>query len=114
MMHNEPINMTQLNELISLLDQGMGDLCTHYLTDSQRDMDNIQLAYAQLDEPLAITSVQSLRGASGNIGATVLEDLCRQLQLECKSGRLASSDVIIQSIREELHRVRLFLSAQFH
>ena len=108
-----PINTAQLQELKSFLGDDINDLLTDYLQDSLVQMKRIHAAYEQADLNLATHSVQSLKGASANIGATELEILCQKLHLECKAGRLRGSDVIIHALDEELSRVNRYLRAEF-
>ncbi len=108
-----PINTAQLQELKSFLGDDINDLLTDYLKDSQLQMKRIHTAYEHADLDLAANSVQSLKGASANIGATELETLCLKLHLECKAGRLRASDVIIHALDQELTRVNHFIRAEF-
>jgi len=108
-----PINTAQLQELKSFLGDDINDLLNDYLKDSQQQMKQIHAAYEQADLNLAANSVQSLKGASANIGATELEVLCHKLHVECKAGRLRLSDVIIHALEEELSRVNRFIRTEF-
>jgi HPt (histidine-containing phosphotransfer) domain-containing protein len=108
-----PINPAQLQELKSFLGDDINDLLADYLKDSLVQMKQIHAAYEQADLNLATNSVQSLKGASANIGATELETLCHKLYAECKAGRLRASDVIIHALDEELGRVNRYLRAEF-
>lgn len=108
-----PINTAQLQELKSFLGDDINDLLADYLKHSQLQMKQIHAAYEQADLNLATNSVQSLKGASANIGATELEILCHKLHAECKAGRLRGSDVIIHALDEELTRVNCFIRTEF-
>ena len=97
----------------NILGDDINDLLNDYLKDSQQQMKQIHAAFEQADLNLAANSVQSLKGASANIGATELEILCHKLHVECKAGRLRLSDVIIHALEEELSRVNRFIRTEF-
>ncbi len=105
-----PINQAQFQELRELLDEEFDSLIMAYLNDSRIRMQTVLTAYEQNDNSKGYEAIHSLKGASANLGATTLAEHCLKLQMECKAGRLRNSDVLIQTIQEELNRVNEYLN----
>jgi HPt (histidine-containing phosphotransfer) domain-containing protein len=109
-----PVNQAQFQELRELLDDEFDSLIQSYLTDSQLRMQRVMTAFDQNDNTLGYESIHSLKGASANLGASRLAELCLKLQMECKAGRIRNADVLIQSIAEEVARVNAYLQTQMN
>lgn len=107
-----PINPSQLQELRELLDEEFGSLLRSYLLDSQTRLNAIQTAFDHRDNSKGYEAVHSLKGASANLGAVHLAELCLKLQVECKAGRIRDAELLIQMIQEEQNRVSQYLLEQ--
>lgn len=105
----EPVNNAQLLELKDLLGDEFEELVATFLHESQTHINTIQTAFDQANNTLGTTAAQSLKGESANLGATELTLFCQKLILECKANRIQHSDVLVHTVREELHRVNHFL-----
>lgn len=108
----EPVNTAQLLELRDLLGDAFDELISTFLHESQTHIKTILAAYDQANNTLGTTAAQSLKGESANLGATDLTTFCQNLVLECKANRIQHSDVLVQNVQEELHRVNHFLKLQ--
>ncbi|GAC1371941.1 MAG: hypothetical protein NVS3B3_05580 [Aquirhabdus sp.] len=108
----EPVNKAQLLELKDLLGDEFDDLIANFLHESQTHLHTIITAFEQSDNSLGSSAAQSLKGESANLGATELTSFCQKLILECKANRIQHSDVLVHTVREELHRVNHFLRHQ--
>lgn len=104
------INLAQLQELRELLDDEFDSLIQAYIVDSQIRLNSVQYAYEQNDNSKGYEAIHSLKGASANIGAIRLAELCLKLQMECKAGRISSNDLLIQMIHEEQQQISDYLS----
>jgi len=107
-----PINPSQLQELRELLDEEFDSLLRSYLVDSQTRLKAIQTAFDHRDNSKGYEAVHSLKGASANLGAVHLAELCLKLQIECKAGRIHDAELLIQMVQEEQNRVSQYLHEQ--
>lgn len=107
-----PINPSQLQELRELLDEEFDSLLRSYLVDSQTRLQAIQTAFEHRDSSKGYEAVHSLKGASANLGAVHLAELCLKLQIECKAGRIHDAELLIQMVQEEQNRVSAYLLEQ--
>lgn len=108
----EPVNTAQLLELKDLLGDEFDDLIANFLHESQTHLKTIMTAFEQANNSLGSGAAQSLKGESANMGATELTTFCQNLILECKANRIQHSEVLVHTVREELHRVNHFLRQQ--
>ena len=107
-----PINPSQLQELRELLDEEFDSLLRSYLVDSQTRIQAIHSAFDNRDSSQGYEAVHSLKGASANLGAVHLAELCLKLQSECKAGRIHDAELLIQMVQEEQGRVSSYLLEQ--
>lgn len=105
----EPINKAQLSDLRYLLGDAFEELISTFQRESQTHLKTILTAYEQYNNALGMTAAQALKGVSGNIGANELAAYCQKLIMQCKDHRLQHSEVFVQAVLEELHRVSHFL-----
>lgn len=107
----DPINQAQFAELKDLLGNEFTEMVQLYVNDSRKRLDMVQQAFSQANNQLGYEAIHSLKGASANVGASVLPELCLRLQNECRAGRIAQSDVLIHTIEEESVRLNQALLA---
>ncbi len=107
-----PIKPSQLQELRELLDDEFDSLLRSYLVDSQTRLDAIQAAFDHRDHTKGYEAVHALKGASANLGAVHLAELCLKLQNECKAARIHEAELLIQMVQEEQNRVSQYLLEQ--
>ncbi|MGF7185864.1 PAS domain S-box-containing protein [Desulfitispora alkaliphila] len=58
-----------------------------FSVDALRVVEEIEDAYEKRDFSLLKTSVHKIKGATGNIGATKVMDICKEIELELEKGR---------------------------
>jgi histidine phosphotransfer protein HptB len=104
-----PINQAQLQELRELLDDEFDTLIESYIADSKIRLKAVQHAFDHNDNAAGYEAIHSLKGASANIGATRLADMCLKLQMECKANRISSNELLIQMVQEEQQAVSAYL-----
>jgi HPt (histidine-containing phosphotransfer) domain-containing protein len=87
----------------------MSGLARLFLTDAAVQMMGIQNALAQDDVAAVDRSAHRLSGASANLGAVRLADLCGTLATEAAAGGVADGPATLALIGAELDRVRVAL-----
>jgi len=77
------LDISILDGIRSLQNEGEPDVLTElinlYIKDSSAHMQRVSLAFSQKDEPLLRRSLHSLKGISGNLGATRFSRYCSEL-----------------------------------
>lgn len=77
------IDVSILDGIRSLQSEGEPDVLTElinlYLRDSKAHMDRVSLAFSHKDAALLRGSLHSLKGISGNLGATRFSNYCYEL-----------------------------------
>lgn len=108
------INQAQLQELRELLDDEFEQLIESYIADSMTRIKAVKSAFEQRDNTRGYEAVHSLKGASANIGASRLAEMCLKLQTECKANRISQNELLIQMIEEEQQAVSSYLLAHMN
>lgn len=101
----ETIDDVQFEEMRELLDEDFTDLVKAFILDSKARVQEIQKAYAEDDNATGYDAVHALKGASANLGAPLLADLCYKLQMQCRGRNINDSRALIESIENELKAV---------
>jgi DNA-binding response OmpR family regulator len=109
----DPARLAMLREL----DGGDGSLLTavvsEFVGDSTRQIVAVSTALRQGDPRVVERAVHTLRGASANLGATTLADLCGELEALARASALAMAPDLLDSIRAEHVRVCSALDVVF-
>jgi PAS domain S-box-containing protein len=109
----DPARLAMLREL----DGGDGQLLTavvsEFVGDSTRQIVAVSTALRQGDPQVVERAVHTLRGASANLGATTLADLCGELEALARASALAMAPDLLDSIRAEHVRVCSALDVVF-
>lgn len=107
-MFDNHIDRKVLSELQDVMEGEYLNLLVVFLDDAQRRLDQLHAAHDTEELRMA---AHSLKGSSGNMGAQVLADLCRQLEERLKQPPLlAIEDLINQIYREHATVRQLFLA----
>jgi two-component system, sensor histidine kinase and response regulator len=88
----------------------MGQLTELFLTDADARMKTLHLALARDDAAEVGRSAHTLSGASANLGATGLAQLCATLATDGAAGDLAGGGALLGAVEIELERVRIALT----
>ena len=78
------LDMEQLNELKEVLEDEFQVLINTYLIDAQLRLKLIEEGLDIKNYEQVRLAAHSLKGASANIGALILAQLCEQLEHDCK------------------------------
>jgi len=109
----DPERLATLREL----DGGDGELLnavvSEFVGDSTRQLVDVSTAVRQGDPDLVVRTAHTLRGASANLGATTLADLCGELEALARAAALAMAPDLLDSIRAEHLRVCSALDVVF-
>ncbi|MDQ1468323.1 MAG: hypothetical protein QOH10_2738, partial [Actinomycetota bacterium] len=109
----DPARLAMLREL----DGGDGSLLTavvsEYVGDSTRQLVAVSTGLRDGDAEVVERAIHTLRGASANLGATNLADLCAQLESLARGASLSSAPDLLDSIRAEHARVCSALDVVF-
>lgn len=100
-----------IERLRQLTPQGESDvlkeILTLFLEEVPKKLRALQAALAAGDAPQAASVAHSLKGSSGNIGASSLMAMCRRVDDLARAGDLASVAPLVASLTSEYHRVEL-------
>jgi histidine phosphotransfer protein HptB len=103
------IDTEQLAELKEVLEDEFGVLISTYLTDAKFRLQLIQNGINSQDYEAVRLAAHSLKGASANLGALILAQLCEKLEHDCKVGQTQGCRVLSTQIAEELINVEAIL-----
>lgn len=96
------LDMEQLNELKEVLEDEFQVLINTYLIDAQLRLKLIEEGLDIKNYEQVRLAAHSLKGASANIGALILAQLCEQLEHDCKLQKYSDLDTLVISVSEEL------------
>lgn len=99
------ISLAQFEELRDLLEDDFIDLINTYMQDAQKRVAEMRLAYTQDDNRLGFEAAHSLKGASSNLGAINLTEMCYTLQEICRSQKIHEHGSLIDEIDAESQAV---------
>lgn len=95
------IDTEQLAELKEVLEDEFGVLIDTYITDAQLRLRLIQQGINSQDYEAVRLAAHSLKGASANLGAIQLADLCEKLEHDCRTRHYGDFAILNQKIGEE-------------
>ncbi|MDO8416139.1 MAG: Hpt domain-containing protein [Agitococcus sp.] len=95
------LNLEQLSELKEVLEDEFSVLITTYLQDAALRQQMITAAINAKDYDAARLAAHSLKGASANLGALMLAEICEHLEHDCRAGRYDNCELYNQQIMEE-------------
>jgi HPt (histidine-containing phosphotransfer) domain-containing protein len=78
-----------------------------FLEDVPKKIRSLQLAAEAGDAGQVARLAHSLKGSSGNIGATSMMDVCRRIDDLAKAGDLEGVTPLLPTLTDEYHRVEL-------
>jgi HPt (histidine-containing phosphotransfer) domain-containing protein len=89
----------------------MGQLATLFMADAHARIVALRQALVDDDAVAVVRWAHMLKGASANVGATDLAQLCATFVTDGAAGDLVSGGAQLAAVEEELGRVRLALAA---
>ncbi len=104
--HFDPESLDMLREV---MDDEFSDLMQVYIDDSRQRLPLLAQALQQQDAQQLRELAHSFKGASSNISANVLAQLCYQLETAAREDKLAGADLLIAQIEAEYYAVETLL-----
>ena len=100
------IDAEQLAELKEVLEDEFSVLIETYVTDAQFRLQLIQNGINNQDYEAVRLAAHSLKGASANLGALILAQLCERLEHDCKVGQYNDLRECSEMVAQELKLIR--------
>ncbi len=106
------VDIEMLTELKELMEDEFKNLLQTYLDDSEKHVIQIQSAINAGDANDVRGSAHSLKGSSGNLGATQLAEFCRQLEFMGRDNELSAAQSTYDTMLEEYQIVKKIISGE--
>lgn len=94
------VSIDDLSQLKMLMEDEFPTLVELFVNDSKTLVDNIQSSISANDCEALRIAAHTLKGSSSNMCATVLSELCLQMENKAKSGELTGVDDLLSQIAE--------------
>ena len=92
----------QFNEIKDLFEDDFELLMQNYIQDSQKQVKRLQAALSNADNAAGFESAHALKGASANVGATKLHQLCYQMQEICRANKISENKDLLTQIEQQV------------
>lgn len=99
------VDMDTLNMLKEVMEDGFCTLLETYIDDSKVRIEEIKTALSGSDADSVRRAAHSLKGSSGNLGATNMAALCLQVEEKGREGNLDDLDAALVNIETEYLQV---------
>jgi len=96
------IDNEQLAELKEVLEDEFGILISTYLADAKLRLQLIEQGLQNQDYEAVRLAAHSLKGASANLGALLLAQICERLEHDCKAGHYEQLQRVFKDITLEV------------
>jgi HPt (histidine-containing phosphotransfer) domain-containing protein len=110
-MGEEPLDRARLLELSGGLEGFSEELVQMFLEDAGPRLEVIRAAIDAADADLLSREAHSLKGSSGNVGATGVERLSRELEEAARSGDVRGAAHLVDKLDAELRQLGAALEA---
>lgn len=108
----DPLDHSQIEFLLSL-DNGQGEalaeVVNEYLSVSNDLCAEILRLFGEGDRDALERTAHTLKGASANVGATGLADVCAGLEMRAREAQLDDAAALVEQFAAEFERVRAAL-----
>lgn len=104
------LDKDQLAELKEVLEDEFDVLINTYLTDAQLRLQLIEQGIAAQNYEQVRLAAHSLKGASANIGALQLAQLCEHLEHDCKAEDYSRLSILFSNTVNEVEVVKNLLN----
>ncbi len=105
----DPLDRSQIEFLVSL-DDGRGEMLAEivreYLVSSEECATELVRLLGEGDGQAIERTAHTLKGASANVGASGLADVCARLEMGAREQRLGDAADLLKQLVEELDRVQ--------
>jgi len=97
--------------LKDVMEEEFSDLLSVYVQDSDQRLPLLQQALSNQDAAQLRELAHSFKGASSNVSAAPLAELCRQLEMAAKDNQLSGLDQTLAEVCDEYAQVKGLLQA---
>lgn len=80
-------------------DEFLRELITIFLTDTPKQLTQLDEALARQDAALVIRAAHTIKGSSGNFGAEPFAAVAKQIESEAKTGNLAGAVALVPELK---------------
>ncbi len=94
------LNLTTLNELKEILEEGLDELLDEYLNDTPSQLAKLREAVEAGNTDTIAMVAHTLKGSSGNLGIHAVYLLCQDLEQEAKTGNVSDGAASLATIEE--------------
>ena len=105
-----PVNINRLTEMSDGDREFETELIEIFVEDVELHLGELDRALETIDTESCRKKAHTIKGASGNLGATELQNLAFSLERLGSSGDLDGAGELIAQIRGEFERVKTFLN----
>lgn len=102
----QPVDLEALAALKDIMEDEFTSLVQTYLTDAQTRIALLHELLAAQDLDEIRKNAHSLKGSSSNLGASLLTDLCFQVEQQSKENQAEGLDVLLKQVSEEFTLVK--------
>lgn len=81
------------------------ELITIYLTDTPKQIAQIEEALARQDVTIVVRAAHTIKGSSGNFGAEEFARLAREIEAAGKANNLAAAAVLLPELKSRYEKV---------
>ena len=92
------LDIQKIDQLRELMGDSFKELINSYLENSKEKLDKLQNALDSMDSNELHQLAHGLKGSSGNIGASSMEELSTQIELLAKQGQLDGAQKIVSDL----------------
>lgn len=103
--NSEILDDEQFDELKDLFEDDFASLMQSYMQDSQKQVRELRIAHTNADNAAGFESAHTLKGASANVGATQLRQLCYQMQEVCRNNTITENADLLTQIEQQVQIV---------
>ena len=104
--------MTRLLEITGGDQRFVDELIDTFIGDAKTQIEALQAAGAAGDIAAVVRPAHSLKSNAANVGATVLGDLCRTLEVDARAGDVPDMATRIEAVETEFRAVSAALLAE--
>ncbi|SFB01583.1 HPt (histidine-containing phosphotransfer) domain-containing protein [Azotobacter beijerinckii] len=102
--------------VLAMLQEVMEDeypvLLDTFLSDSEDRLQALRQAHEVRDAEALRRAAHSFKGSCGNLGATLLAELCRQLEESARAGDLAPLPALLEQAEREFAIIRTLIESE--
>lgn len=102
---SDPIDSETIVMLKDVMGEDFQELIDTFLNDSRMRIPLLHEQLASGDIESLRQTAHSLKGSSGNLGATALSELCFQVEKQAKQQQTEGLNTVLEQIESEFHRV---------